>query len=111
MALHRLEKKLSVGELLQMKAKAQNLVQVDKAAEADEAYTYEWALNPAEVSLLLSENSMQSLTNSYAAYCSKKTPINQMLPAILRMQGAFGFPTVRRDYRASRITSQPLSVR
>ena len=52
--LHRLEKKLSVGELLLMKAKAQNLVQVDNAADADEAYTYDWALNPAEVSLLLS---------------------------------------------------------
>ena len=52
--LHRLEKKLSVGELLLMKAKAQNLVQADKAADADEAYTYDWALNPSEVSLLLS---------------------------------------------------------
>lgn len=45
--------KLTVGELLDMKAKAQNLQPVDTPEEADEAYTYEWALNPAEVSMLL----------------------------------------------------------
>ena len=48
-----LEAKLTVGELLDMKAKAQNLKPVDTPEEADEAYTYEWALNPAEVSMLL----------------------------------------------------------
>ena len=51
--LHKLESKLSVGELLDMKAKAQNLTSVESADEADEAYTYEWALNPAEVTMLL----------------------------------------------------------
>ncbi|MBQ0030611.1 MAG: hypothetical protein KBT32_09265 [Bacteroidales bacterium] len=52
--LHKLEAKLSVGELLDMKAKAQNLELVATASEADEAYTYEWALNPADVTKLLS---------------------------------------------------------
>jgi hypothetical protein len=52
--LHRLEAKLSVGELLDIKAKAQNLSVTQKAEEADEVYTYEWALNPAEVTKLLS---------------------------------------------------------
>lgn len=51
--LHKLENKLSVGELLDMKAKAQNLEFVTDADEADESYTYEWALNPADVSKLL----------------------------------------------------------
>ena len=51
--LHKLESKLSVGELLDMKAKAQNLTFVESADEADEAYTYEWALNPADVTMLL----------------------------------------------------------
>lgn len=51
--LHKLETKLSVGELLDMKAKAQNLEIVTDAAEADESYTYEWALNPAEVTKVL----------------------------------------------------------
>lgn len=51
--LRRLEEKLSVGELLEMKAKGQNLKIIDIADEADEAYTYEWALNPADVTNLL----------------------------------------------------------
>lgn len=51
--LHKLETKLSIGQLLDMKAKAQNLMHVEKAEDADEAYTYEWALNPAEVTTLL----------------------------------------------------------
>lgn len=51
--LHKLEAKLSVGELIEMKAKAQNLTIVASAEEADEAYTYEWALNPADVTKLL----------------------------------------------------------
>ena len=51
--LHKLEAKLSVGQLLEMKAAAQNLTIVEKAEDADEAYTYEWALNPAEVTKLL----------------------------------------------------------
>lgn len=52
MLLHKLEAKLSIGELLEMKAKAQCLTIVD-TQEADEVYTYEWALDPAQVSLLL----------------------------------------------------------
>ena len=55
--LHRLESKLTIGELLDMKAKAQNLTRVESAGEADEAYTYEWALNPAEVTKLLEASS------------------------------------------------------
>ena len=51
--LHKLEAKLSVGQLLDLKAKAQKLMPVEKAEDADEAYTYEWALNPAEVTTLL----------------------------------------------------------
>lgn len=51
--LNKLEAKLSVGELIEMKAKAQDLVKAETAKEADEAYTYEWALNPADVTKLL----------------------------------------------------------
>ena len=51
--LHKLENKLSIGELIDMKAKAQNLQLVADANEADESYTYEWALNPADVTKLL----------------------------------------------------------
>ena len=49
----RLASKLSVGELLDLKAEAQNLTLVENPDEADEVYTYEWALNPAEVTNLL----------------------------------------------------------
>jgi len=51
--LQKLENKLSVGELIDMKAKAQNLEFVTNAVEADESYTYEWALNPADITKLL----------------------------------------------------------
>lgn len=51
--LHKLENKLSVGQMLDLKAKAQHLTLVEKPDEADEVYTYEWALNPAEVTKLL----------------------------------------------------------
>ena len=51
--LKRLEEKLSIGDLLKIKAEAQSLELVSTAGEADESYTYEWALNPAEVSRLL----------------------------------------------------------
>ena len=51
--LRKLETKLSVGQLLDMKAEAQHLAVVENVVEADEAYTYEWALNPAEVTKLL----------------------------------------------------------
>ena len=51
--LHKLQSKLSVGQLLQLKAEAQHLTQVDSPDQADEVYTYQWALNPAEVTKLL----------------------------------------------------------
>ncbi len=51
--LRKLESKLSIGDLLEIKAKAQHLKVVENDHEADEAYTYEWALNPAEVTKLL----------------------------------------------------------
>lgn len=51
--LRKLEAKVSVGELLDMKLKAQNLQLAPTAEGADEAYTYEWALNPADVTKLL----------------------------------------------------------
>lgn len=51
--LRRLEEKLTIGEMLELKAKAQNLTLIDNPTEADEVYTYDWALNPAEVSLLI----------------------------------------------------------
>ena len=51
--LHKLEAKLSIGQLHDMKVKAQNLTLVEYAEDADEAYTYEWALNPADVTKLL----------------------------------------------------------
>ena len=51
--LHKLEAKLSIGQLLDMKAKAQNLTVVENVEDADEAYTYEWAINPADVTKLL----------------------------------------------------------
>lgn len=51
--LIKLQRKLKVGELLKMKAEAQGLEEVGSADKADENYTHEWALNPAEVSKLL----------------------------------------------------------
>lgn len=53
MLLDKLRSKMSVGQLLELKAAAQNLKIVEAEEDADEAYTYAWALNPAEVSLLL----------------------------------------------------------
>lgn len=51
--LQRLEAKTSIGELLKLKAEVQGLTLVDDATEADEAYTYNWALDTAAVSNLL----------------------------------------------------------
>ena len=51
--LQRLRNKLSIGQLLEIKAEAQHLSLAPSPDEADEAYTYEWALNPAEGSALL----------------------------------------------------------
>lgn len=53
--LNKLEAKLTIGELLDWKAMAQNLEPAATAQEADEAYTYEWALNPADVTRLLNQ--------------------------------------------------------
>lgn len=51
--IRRLEEKLTIGKLLEIKAKAQLLDIVQNAGDADESYTYDWALNPADVSKLL----------------------------------------------------------
>ena len=51
--LFRLKEKLSIGQLLDLKREAQQLTLVEDKDSADEVYTYEWALNPAEVSGLL----------------------------------------------------------
>ena len=51
--LQHLKEKLSIGQLLDLKREAQQLTLVDDKEAADEVYTYEWALNPAEVSKLL----------------------------------------------------------
>jgi hypothetical protein len=50
--LQKLRSKLTIGQLLQIKAKAQNL-QVVETAEADEVYTREWARDTAGVTQLL----------------------------------------------------------
>ncbi len=52
--LNRLKNKLSIGQLLELKQEAQKMNLVETPEEADEVYTYEWALNPADVSQLLS---------------------------------------------------------
>jgi len=57
--LRKLEAKLTIGQLLDIKAKAQHLDMVTNPDEADEAYTYEWALNPAEVTKLLNREAIQ----------------------------------------------------
>ena len=51
--LRKLETKLTIGQLLDIKIKAQGLTAVESVEDADEAYTYEWALNPADVAKLL----------------------------------------------------------
>ena len=51
--LRKLQAKLTIGQLLSIKARAQHLSSVQHADEADEAYTYEWALHPADVTKLL----------------------------------------------------------
>lgn len=50
--LRKLESKLSIGQVLALKARAQNLELVDTPT-ADEAYTAAWALNTAAVTQLL----------------------------------------------------------
>lgn len=51
--LHKLEQKLTIGQLLDMKVQAQGLTVVEQPESADEAYTSEWALNAAAVTQLL----------------------------------------------------------
>ena len=51
--LNKLQRKLKIGELLRLKAEAQGLEIQDEENLADESYTYDWALNPAEVSKFL----------------------------------------------------------
>lgn len=51
--LKRLEEKISIGELLKIKAEAQNLTFVDEAEKADEAYTHEWIINTAQLGALM----------------------------------------------------------
>ena len=51
--LRHLKEKLSIGQLLDLKRESQRLVLVDDKDSADEVYTYEWALNPADVAGLL----------------------------------------------------------
>jgi hypothetical protein len=50
--LKKLENKLTIGQLLQIKAEAQNL-QLVETPQADEVYTTAWALNTAAVTHLL----------------------------------------------------------
>lgn len=51
--LRRLQHKITIGQLLDLKAEAQGLEITDNKATADEIYTYEWALNPAAVTRLI----------------------------------------------------------
>ncbi len=51
--LERLRQKCSLGTLLSIKAKAQNLEIIDDESVADEVYSYQWAQNPANVGILL----------------------------------------------------------
>lgn len=53
MLLNKVDSKLSIGELLKIKALAHNLEIVELEEDADEKYTYLWALNSAEVASLL----------------------------------------------------------
>lgn len=50
--IRKLENKITIGQLLEVKAKAQNL-QLTTAAEADEVYTSQWAMDTAGVTALL----------------------------------------------------------
>jgi hypothetical protein len=51
--LRKLDSKLSIGNLLTIKAKAQNLQIVENPAEAQEVYDQQWAVNTAAVTKLL----------------------------------------------------------
>lgn len=51
--LRRLSRKVSIGQLLEIRARAQKRLLADTPKDADEQYTYEWALNAAEVAKIL----------------------------------------------------------
>lgn len=51
--LEKTNRKMSIGDLLKIKAEAQKLEIVDKPEEADEVYTKEWGIDSAAVSQLL----------------------------------------------------------
>ena len=53
MFLERLKNKMTVGKMLRIKAEAQGIQIIEDAETADEKYTFEWALQPEEVSKLL----------------------------------------------------------
>jgi hypothetical protein len=50
--LSKLNSKLNIGSLLQLKAEAQGLT-ITEDQNADEIYTAQWAMNPAVVTQLL----------------------------------------------------------
>ncbi|MBR1517643.1 MAG: hypothetical protein IJ620_05840 [Bacteroidales bacterium] len=62
--LLRLKNKASIGDILMLKAEAQHLAIVNAADMADKAYTYEWALNPADVVKLLYSDYPKRITAS-----------------------------------------------
>jgi hypothetical protein len=49
----KLKSKITIGELLKIKAKAQNLAMIDNIDLADEKYNMNWAMNVAQVTQLL----------------------------------------------------------
>ena len=51
--LRRLRAKPTIGQLLRLKAEAQHLTLTERPEDADEAYTYQWALDTAAVNGLL----------------------------------------------------------
>ena len=51
--LRRLRAKPTIGQLLRLKAEAQHLTLTERPEDADEAYTYQWALDSAAVNGLL----------------------------------------------------------
>ncbi|MBT33736.1 MAG: hypothetical protein CMO01_29075, partial [Thalassobius sp.] len=54
--LNKLDSKLKIGNLLELKAEVQNLEIISDAENADEVYDTNWAVNTAEVSKLFLEN-------------------------------------------------------
>lgn len=50
--MKKLESKMKIGDLLEIKAKSQNLKLVNNADEADESYDLKWAVNSANVTQL-----------------------------------------------------------